>query len=85
MFKSVLLALTAMFSAADLVFARDTSEWKVEGELFGKKDKAAEDLSGIACSTDREFPRTCLVIDDEQQSAQVVTLADGVITAGGLI
>jgi hypothetical protein len=85
MFKSALLALTTMFSATASVFAKDTGEWKVKGELFGKMDMAAEDLSGIACATDRGFPRTCLVIDDEQQSAQVVTLTDGVITAGGLI
>ena len=85
MFKSVLLALTTMFSATTPVFAKETDVWKVEGELFGKKDMAAEDLSGIACATDSGFPRTCLVIDDEQQSAQVVILTDGVITAGGLI
>ncbi len=45
----------------------------------------AEDLSGIACTTDSGFPRTCLLIDDEQQSAQVVTLSDGEITAGRLL
>src|SRR5476649_2900702 len=85
MLKSALLALTALFSATAPVAANDTGEWKVEGELVGKKDKTAEDLSGIACATDSGFPRTCLLIDDEQQSAQVVTLTDGAITAGALI
>jgi hypothetical protein len=64
------------------VVAKDNGEWKVNGDLIGKKDKVAEDLSGIACTTDSGFPRTCLLIDDEQQSAQVVTLSDGEITAG---
>ncbi len=85
MLKSALLALTALFSATAPVAANDTGEWKVEGELVGKKDKVAEDLSGIACATDSGFPRTCLLIDDEQQSAQVVILTDGAITAGALI
>ena len=84
MFKSALLALTTLF-AAPLVVAKDNGEWKVNGDLIGKKDKVAEDLSGIACTTDSGFPRTCLLIDDEQQSAQVVTLSDGEITAGRLI
>ena len=53
--------------------------------MIGKKDKVAEDLSGIACTTESGFPRTCLLIDDEQQSAQVVTLSEGEITAGRLI
>ena len=85
MFKSTLLALTTLFAANPPVVAKDNGEWKVNGDLIGKKDKVAEDLSGIACTTDSGFPRTCLLIDDEQQSAQVVTLSDGEITAGRLI
>ena len=85
MFKSALLALTTLFAANPPVVAKDNGEWKVNGDLIGKKDKVAEDLSGIACTTDSGFPRTCLLIDDEQQSAQVVTLSDGEITAGRLI
>jgi len=60
MFKSALLALTTLF-AAPLVVAKDNGEWKVNGDLIGKKDKVAEDLSGIACTTDSGFPRTCLL------------------------
>ena len=85
LFKSALLALTTLFTAPPPVVAKDNGEWKVNGDLIGKKDKVAEDLSGIACTTDSGFPRTCLLIDDEQQSAQVVTLSEGEITAGRLI
>ena len=85
MFKSALLALTTMFAATAQVAATDTGEWKVEGELIGKRDRVAEDLSGIACTTDSGFPRTCLIVDDEQQAAQVATLTDGAITAGALV
>jgi len=84
-FKSALLALATLFAANAPVVAKDSGEWEVEGELIGKKGKVAEDLSGIACTTDSGFPRTCLLIDDEQQAAQVVTLTDGEIKAGRLI
>lgn len=85
--KAVLLALTVLFAAisAAPAFAQNISEWTVEGKLDGKKDKVTEDLSGIACATGSGFPRTCLIIDDELQSAQVVTLSDGKIAAGRMI
>jgi Protein of unknown function (DUF3616) len=61
--------------------------WKVEGDLIGKKKKGkkkkSEDVSGIACATDRGFPRTCLLIDDELQVAQVVIVQEGSLLAGG--
>ena len=55
LFKSALLALTALFTAPPPVVAKDNGEWKVNGDLIGKKDKVAEDLSGIACTTDSGF------------------------------
>lgn len=61
------------------------AEWSVNGDLTGKKGKVSEDVSGIACATSTGFPRTCLIIDDELQAAQVVTLTEGTITAGRMI
>lgn len=58
--------------------------WTVTGDLAGKGG-ASKDMSGIACATASGFPRTCLVIDDELQAAQVVTLTDGKIIPGELI
>jgi hypothetical protein len=78
-----LAALCWTLSAVPLL-AQD-SIWNVQGELIGDKGKATEDMSGIACTTDTGFPRTCLVIDDELQAAQVVTLTEGNIAAGRLI
>jgi len=80
-----LVATGLVLSPATPVHARDGGEWKVQGDLVGKKDKTTEDLSGIACAQANGFPRTCLVIDDELQAAQVVTLTDGRIRAGRLI
>jgi hypothetical protein len=39
-----------LFAANPPVVAKDNGEWKVNGDLIGKKDKVAEDLSGIACT-----------------------------------
>ncbi|QJP16083.1 DUF3616 domain-containing protein [Starkeya sp. ORNL1] len=59
----------------------------VSGELIGKSKKngdvkGARDLSGIACAEPSGFPRHCLVVDDEAQSAQFVVVNDGLIVAG---
>src|SRR5262245_7551387 len=62
--------------------------WPVTHKLLGKPDKTtgeikkANDVSGIACTTTHGFPRSCLVIDDNLQAAQFVTLKDGEIVAG---
>ncbi|MFD0938877.1 DUF3616 domain-containing protein [Methylobacterium trifolii] len=42
-------------------------------------------MSGIACASDVEFPRICLVADDESQGAQIVILRDGNLVAGRFI
>jgi hypothetical protein len=73
----VLIAPTAL--------AAPCEPWSIDGKLLGKNDKKSEDQSGIACVRDSGFPRHCLVIDDEIQSAQLVTLTDGVIHTGATI
>jgi Protein of unknown function (DUF3616) len=67
------------------VTAGDDGQWPVHGRLLGKNDKKSEDVSGIACTTSRGFPRSCLVIDDNVQQAQFVTVKDGEIVAGDTI
>jgi hypothetical protein len=79
----LLLALLLAGGAQAPAFAKDKGEWKVKGELVGKKGEKTKDLSGIACAADQGFPRTCVIIDDELQAAQVVTLTDGAIAAKG--
>jgi Protein of unknown function (DUF3616) len=59
--------------------------WPVRGKLQGKNGKKSENVSGIACATTQGFPRACLVIDDNMQAAQFVTLKDGEIDAGDMI
>jgi len=59
--------------------------WPVHGKIVGKKDKKSEDVSGIACDAQLGFPRSCLVIDDNVQEAQFVTVKDGEIVAGKTI
>ena len=79
---SLLSALAVITATAR---AEDDATWPVEGKLVGKKGHKAKDVSGIACSTAYGFPRSCLVIDDESQHAQLVTLDDGKLIAGDTV
>lgn len=63
----------------------DNGVWPVQGRLLGKNGKKSEDVSGIACATAQRFPRSCLVIDDNLQQAQFVTVKVGEIIAGDTI
>ena len=81
----VTAALVCTATLHTLPAAADEAVWAVKGKLLGKKDKKSKDVSGMACASDVGFPRLCLVIDDESQSAQFVTLNDGEIVAGPAI
>lgn len=68
--------------------------WHVEKKLVGedikkstkiKNVKKSTDISGIACTSDTGFPRSCLVIDDNLRSAQFVKVKNGEIVAGSTI
>ena len=59
--------------------------WSVRGRLQGKNGKKSRDVSGIDCVTAQGFPRAGLVIDDNMQEAQFVTVKDGEIMAGDMI
>lgn len=85
-------ALSASLFAAALVTgvpakAETGTVFTVSGELIGKSKKngdvkGAGDLSGVACVEASGFPRHCLVVDDEAQSAQFVVINDGRLVAG---
>jgi hypothetical protein len=62
--------------------ADDAKTWPVKHRLWGTDGAKSTDVSGIACTTAAGSPRSCLVIDDNSQSAQLVTLEDGKIIAG---
>src|SRR5690349_18492938 len=86
--KAFALAVTALSIAVLTIAAPVTAkEWTLDRHLAGRhgEGKPSVDISGIACATNKGFPRTCLVIDDELQAAQVVKLTDGRIEAGRLI
>ena len=80
-------AVTAIFTGSAL--AQNGAVWPVEGNLVGKikngEEKKAKDVSGIACMETSGFPRHCLIVDDNTQIAQSVTLHDGRIVAGKTI
>jgi hypothetical protein len=76
-------ALLPGLFAGGAAIADDT--WPVHGKLQGNNDKKSEDVSGIACTVPQGFPRACLVIDDNAQAAQFVTVEDGEIQAGDMM
>ncbi|MFY9735061.1 MAG: DUF3616 domain-containing protein [Rhodoplanes sp.] len=80
-------AVTAILAGSAL--AQNGVVWPVEGKLVGKikngEEKKAKDVSGIACMETSGFPRRCLIVDDDTQIAQFVTLNDGRIVAGKTI
>ncbi len=70
---------------APATFGQASDAWPVKNKLVGKKDKKSEDASGIACTTQQDFPRSCLVIDDNLQNAQFVQVKDGELVAGSTV
>jgi hypothetical protein len=68
------LALSPSWAANDGV-------WDVKKTLFSKKGNKSTNISGIACTGDG-LPRTCMVIDDNMQAAQFVTVREGELKAG---
>src|SRR5262245_41663592 len=84
MTRIVAMALLVSFGMLHphVAAAQNEPVWPVKDKLVGKGNEKAKDVSGIACTSDAGFPRACLVIDDNMQSAQFATLKDGQIVAG---
>ncbi|MCA1510186.1 DUF3616 domain-containing protein [Bradyrhizobium sp. NBAIM01] len=76
------LGIVVSAVAATSCLARADNGWPVKHELIGKDGKKSRDVSGIACTAEHGFPRYCLVIDDNLQEAQFVTLKQGKLVAG---
>jgi hypothetical protein len=76
------IVLLLGLASATTTAAEQAVHWPVQSRLLGKNGKASTDISGIACSTIAGFPRRCLVIDDNLQAAQQVTLHEGRLEAG---
>jgi hypothetical protein len=60
-------------------------EWEVVDRITGEDGKHSRDVSGIACMESSGFPRHCLVIDDNLQNGQFVTLKDGELKPGDVV
>ena len=75
----------AAADCAEPLFGAPGDAWPVKHKLLGKDGGKAKDVSGIACAKAQGFPRTCLVIDDNVQEAQFVTVTDGELVAGSTV
>jgi Protein of unknown function (DUF3616) len=64
--------------------AADDGVWHIEKTLVSKKGNKSTDISGIACAGDG-LPRACMVIDDDMQAAQFVTVREGALKAGDTV
>src|SRR4051812_34961136 len=62
----------------------DQGVWEVKKTLGPKKGRESTNISGIAC-TGEGFPRACMVIDDEMNSAQFVSVREGELKAGEIV
>ena len=80
-------AFVPILTAAGFLFAfaAPGETWPVKDRLIGEDGEKSKDVSGIACTTTQGFPRSCLVIDDNLQDAQFVTLFDGRLVAGSTV
>src|SRR5262245_11181173 len=78
------LAVSFLVAWPAAIAAADDDIWPVRGRLLSNDGDKSEDISGIACTGSR-FPRACLVIDDNRQAAQFVTVDDGELTAGASV
>ncbi|MCK1362398.1 DUF3616 domain-containing protein [Bradyrhizobium sp. 199] len=76
------LLLGLMAGGVQPCVAAADDAWQVKNRLIGEDGGRSEDVSGIACTTADGFPRSCLVIDDNLQDAQLVELTDGKLVAG---
>lgn len=65
--------------------AKAREEWTVVDRILGEDGKHSRDVSGIACTTSSGFPRHCLVIDDNLQNGQFLTLKDGELKPGDAV
>lgn len=79
------LCLFAIAMTAPLAAAKEIKSWHVENRIEGPDGEKSKDVSGIACTQTDGFPRSCLVIDDNLQEAQFVTVRDGELIAGKAI
>ena len=79
---AVLLGLMTADCILSIDARANDDAWPVKHRLIGKDGEKSVDVSGIACATATGFPRACLVIDDNIQDAQFVTVTDGEIAAG---
>jgi hypothetical protein len=77
-------ACVAAFGLSMPTGSRSDDVWPVKEKLVSKNGKHSKDISGIAC-TGGGFPRSCLVIDDNMQAAQFVTVRDGELKAGDTV
>jgi hypothetical protein len=84
---SCLIAAPAIEAADNEARLKPTATYTIDRNLSGKKpDKPAKDLSGIACAaSDTAGSRLCMVVNDESSFAQLVTLRDRNIVAGGIV
>ncbi|QBR71854.1 hypothetical protein CU048_11895 [Beijerinckiaceae bacterium] len=85
-----LVLASALVVSPSFAATADRGGWKTHDKIQGMKDengeaKKSKNISGIACIEAVGFPRRCLVIDDELQDAQFVTLTKGVIDAGNSV
>jgi hypothetical protein len=78
------IPLSHFTAAQETALLKATRAYKVDGSLIGEVGRTAQDVSGIACArfSVSTSPLLCLVINDQNKSAQLATIEDNVLTPG---
>src|SRR4051812_9785344 len=59
--------------------------FKIQGALTDDDDAVARDVSGIACMPEIASRRVCLIINDQDRTAQFATIESGRLVAGAKV
>jgi len=83
---------TSAFASPTIAWAKDDNTWQIQGQVrgkpkdkFGKTYERSKDVSGIACEAKPDYPRLCLIVDDETQGVQIIILKKDKMIAGDFI
>jgi hypothetical protein len=75
-FAAVLILIGCPIGHQCLASKIELKPLKVSGDFEGKDDKTAVDISGISCMPADGNMRTCLLVNDENKTAQFATFDD---------
>lgn len=78
----IALAFVVPGHADDMPLLKPVGAMNVAGDILGKNGKPAKDVSGMACMPGESAEKRCVLVNDENASAQFVRLAGSRLEPG---